>query len=103
MDDLRVPSYYVVSRKMPKDQIGPILNALSITPVYCSIVSDIHDAELALSFASHVLRCKTEGDSCVVALAVSAEHKLPVLVVGTADVLDAVYSDGRRHPVAATA
>lgn len=103
MDNLRVPSYYVVSRQLTKEQIGPVFNAFSITPVFCSIVNDVRDVELALSFSPQVMRCKTEEDSYSVAQAISAEQKQPVLVVGTADVLDAVYADGQRHPVGAQA
>lgn len=95
----KIPSYYIVSRKMGKDQIGPILNALNITPVYTAIISDIHDAELGLCFSAQVMRCQTEDSSCEVARAMSQEQRMPILVVGTADILDAVFIDGHKEQV----
>ena len=101
--DIKVPAYYVLNRKIDREHVGPILRALNITPVFSALISDVNDAALGLMFSPQVMRCTTEAASCEVALAMSAENNMPILVLGTADVLDAVYRDGSRHAVAASA
>jgi hypothetical protein len=103
MGEIQVPAFYVVSRKLKKEHAGPILRALSITPVVAAVISDVLDADLALSFSPQVFRRPTEADSCEFAMRLSVDNQIPVLVVGTADVLDAIYVDGTRAKVACDA
>jgi hypothetical protein len=99
MGEIQVPAFYVVNRLLKKEEAGPILQVLAITPVSSAIIHNILDADLALAFSPQVLRCATEEDSYRVALKFSQDSKMPVLVIGTAEVIDAVYSDGRRVKV----
>lgn len=101
--DINVPVYYILSRKLEKEQAGPILQALNITPVIAAVIHDVCDTDLALMFTTQLFRCKTESASCEIALTIAEEHSFPVLVVGTADLLDAVYRDGQRKAVIGTA
>jgi hypothetical protein len=101
--DIRIPAFYVLNRNMDREQAALVLQALRITPVFAALVSDIRDAQLAITFAPQVLRANTEEDAYKVALAISAEKQMPCLILGTANFLDAVYHDGQREQVAAQA
>jgi hypothetical protein len=102
MDDVVVPSYYVVSRKLEKEHAFAVIHALSITPCQCAVISDVLDASLALELSASVLRAATDKDALALAVLIAEDSKRPVLVVGEADFLDAVYGDGRREAVAKT-
>lgn len=101
--DLKIPAFYILSRKLSLDEVDPIMRALGITPVWCSIVSDPRDSELAISFAPQVLRSENDTVAIELARRISREQNQPVLVIGEADLLDAVYVafDGSftREPV----
>lgn len=101
-DSLHIPSYYVVSRHLPKEHASPILAALSITPIDCAIISDTHDAVLALELSPRVLRVSSEADALKLAHDLAADGQCVPLVVGEAPVLDAYFLDGHRESVACT-
>lgn len=103
MGEIVVPAFYIVNRLLKKEEAGPILQVLSITPISSAIIHDVLDADLALAFSPQVLRCATEEDSHQVAMKMSQDSKMPVLVVGTAEVIDAVYPGGRRVKVVCSA
>jgi len=103
MGDLRLPVYYVVNRTLPQELAVAILRALSYTPVHCAVISDVLDAEFALSLCTEVILAKSEADSVSVALAIQEQTTYPVLIIGTADVLDAVFVDGKREKVGSVA
>jgi hypothetical protein len=100
MDDVEVPSLYVVSRKLPSDEAYPVIHALSLTPVQAVVISDVHDASLALELCPSLLRAGSDEDALVVAAAMAKDMSRPVLVVGEANFLDAIYASGRREAVA---
>jgi hypothetical protein len=99
MDDVVVPSYYIVSAKLPSEEAWSVIHALSITPCECAIISDILDARLALELSPNVRIAATDKDALGLAVLMSEEMQRPVLVIGEADFLDAVMPDGGRHPV----
>jgi hypothetical protein len=102
MDDIVVPSFYVVNRTLPKEQAFMVIHALSITPVQCAIISDPLDCNLAIELSPSVVRAATDKDALALAALLAEDSKRPVLVVGEADFLDAVYKDGKREAIAKT-
>jgi len=100
MDDIEVPAFYVVNRSLPKEEAFVVATALRITPVQCAVISDVLDASLALELAPSVMRAETDKDALALALLLSRESQRPVLVIGEADFLDGIYSNGRREAVA---
>jgi hypothetical protein len=102
LEELTLPIYYVVNRNLPQDQAISVLNALSITPICCVITGNAQDVGLALSFASEItLLQRSSMDSAVqTAKQIGSTSPRPPLVVGEADILDAVFSDGHKEQVA---
>lgn len=104
MDDgFRVPLFYVMNRKLPEDEAAAVLRALSITPCQAAIVTDLLDTKLAFSVAPDVIHAINDEQALLLARKVVEEIRRPVLVIGVADFLDAVYSDGTREAVAKVA
>ncbi len=103
MESLRVPSYYVLRRLCSDEDIQHVLHALRITPIQAVIVSDILDADFAMKLSTAVLRVSSDPAAHEVAMKVSKDTGRPVLVIGDAKFLDAVYPDGTRGPIAASA
>jgi hypothetical protein len=100
MDDISVPVVYVVNRTIPREETFVVLQTLRITPCCCAVISNILDAELAIQLAPEVLRAETEEKAIELGKTVAANFKRAVLVVGQANFLDAIWSDGRREAVA---
>jgi hypothetical protein len=100
MDELVVPLYYVVNRYLPLEEAGAVMSALRITPVHAAIVSDHRDAQLGLQLAPHLMLAEDEKSACMFAAKLARESGRPLLVVGEADFLDAVYPDGKREALA---
>ena len=97
--DVAVPSYYIVSRTLNGDQAACVIGALNITPVSCAIISNPLDTELAFKLCNEVVRTNTPADALDIAKKIAAHNGRPPIVVGEADVLDAVYPDGRKATV----
>jgi hypothetical protein len=98
MDDLTLPAFYVVNRRLPREHASFIAAALKITPINIAIVSDVADVSLALEFCSSILRVADNELAMKTAMSISQTAR--PLVIGDADVLDAVYPDGKTEPVA---
>lgn len=98
--ELSLPIYYVVSRELPVEQAPFILKALSITPIVGVIISSVLDAQLAFSMADEVIRVHSDNEAHLLAQKLSKELNQPLLVVSEAGLLDAVFEDGKREPVA---
>jgi hypothetical protein len=94
---IAVPAAYVLNSKCSPEQTAVVIRTLAITPIHCAIVSDIHDVELARQFSELVFRCNTPEDAIANAVTIFKEVDMPVLVVGEAGLLDAVYVDGKRE------
>lgn len=106
MDDeatLKIPIYHVVSRALNGDQTAMVLSLLQIIPVFCVIISDIHDAEFALTLGNDLVRSKSPAEAILSAKEINSKtHRCP-LIVGEADFLDAYFADGTKVSVAAVA
>jgi len=100
LEELVMPTYYVVSRTLTNDQAVCVLDALKITPVFCSIISDPVDVSLALSLSNELIRTDSSEAAFSTARNIGSKSPRPPLVVGEADLLEAVYADGRREKVA---
>lgn len=100
MDDFVVPLYYVVSRKLPPEEAFIVLHCLSITPCQCAVISDVHDCKLAITLSNEIIRAATDEDAHLIAKDLSIKTKRPLMVIGEANFLDAVYPDGHREPIA---
>jgi len=93
------PLFYVMKRGLEDRFLDAIEDALSITPCQAVVISDTNDASTAMRYAPMVLR----ADDDVTALAVAREWALktgrPLLVIGAADFLEAVYPDGHTETI----
>lgn len=95
-EDVAVPLYYVVSRNVPISEADSVLHMLRITPAELAIFSDPLDGELAQCLSNSICFSpidKAEGFAAN--LATRAQR--PVLLLGVAEFIDAVYSDGHRE------
>ena len=94
-----VPSYYVLNRDLDPSHVVAVLDALDGHRHTTAIISRMTDAELALNISQTVIRADSDEDATNTATILSAEGALPVLVVGKADFLDAVFPDGQQSPM----
>lgn len=98
MDEFVLPAFYIVSRGLSVEHAGFVLAALDITPIQVVIISDPADVQLAFTICPSVLR--VDSDAAALETAKSISPTGTPLVIGQADVLDAVYPDGYKEPVA---
>lgn len=89
--DVKVPLFYVVSRRLPREEESAILEQLRITPIDEVVVSDVLDADLAFRLASNVSLVSSDAMARLFAADRARETKRPVLVIGEAESLEAVY------------
>jgi hypothetical protein len=98
-----VPLFYVVSRHLPIEQVEVVLRIMRITPCFLAVISRVQDAALGLSVAPDVANAASDEDALALAKKMAIEIERPVIVVGEADFLDAVWADGRRESLASHA
>jgi hypothetical protein len=93
------PLFYVMARGLGIELLDQIEAALSITPCQAVVISEYGDAEVAWKFAPMVMRAESE----LLALSLAREWAIrtgrPLLVIGKAELLDAVYKDGHVESV----
>lgn len=102
MKELPIPVYYVVSRNVSPETVGDIMHCLAITPVACSIITNVLDAQLALSLCDTLLMANSFETATLIASRIHDDTGMPSVVVGEADFIDAVYADGTREALATT-
>lgn len=91
---ITTPILYVLRRGLPQKQLDAVMDALSITPCVAVVISDLEDAKVAWNFAPMVMRAETELLALQVARHWAEKTQRPLLVIGKADFLDAIYFDG---------
>ena len=96
--EVRVPSYYVVNRKLNDKELGLALHALQITPIVGAIITDVHDHDIARQFTDEVFQV-SPTQAHEIAQRVAEDSKQPVLIIGEATVLDAYYTDGSKETI----
>lgn len=93
------PLFYVMARGLDIRYLDAIEAALSLTPCSAVVISRPQDAEEAWKFAPMVMRADDE----ILAIALAKEWAVrtgrPILVIGQAKFLDAVYRDGHIESV----
>ena len=94
-----IPQAYLLNRNSPPEQVEKVLAALSITPLYFVVISDMKDVPLAAQFGVEVLKARTEDEAIEIALGVCNEQQMPSLVISSLEGLTAVYADGRRESI----
>lgn len=94
------PLFYVMARGLDRKTLDAIEAALSLTPCQAVIVSDLRDAEIAWNFAPMVMRADSELLALSLARETATRTGRPLLVIGKAELLDAVYRDGHIESVA---
>jgi len=102
MENIQVPSYYVVKPKLSEAELDEVQRALSITPCPFSILytHDQSGYQTAMSLTREVTLVSSEASAHDLARRLAQETGYPVLIVGTADhLLDAVYMDGTKEKV----
>lgn len=93
------PLFYVMARGLDLPYLEAIEAALSLTPCSAVVVSRLQDAEIAWRYAPMVLRADDEILAIALAKEWAARTCRPILVIGQAKFLDAVYRDGHIESV----
>lgn len=91
MEDVAVPLFYVLNRRLPETEADAVMRALQLTPVFHAIVSNLLDTHLAFAFAPGVQHVNSDEDALLLAQKLAEDTGRPMLVIGEADFLDAVY------------
>ena len=94
-----IPQAYLLNHKASQEEIEKAITALSITPLYFVIVSDMKDVPLARQFGVEILKARTEDEAIEIAVNVFKENGMPSLVIGSGEGLIAIYADGRRESI----
>jgi hypothetical protein len=102
MEEPRIPNVYIIARMLNEAEQAYVHAALQITPCKCAIVANYDDLPVASMFcASGAICVESEPAALVIAAKLVNENIRPVLVIGSADVLDAIYDDGMRETLVA--
>jgi hypothetical protein len=103
--EIGTPAVYVLSRHIALDDTDDAVRMLGFTPLNKIFIHDDRDLALACVFlpAQEILKTRSQADSVELAQAVYAETGEPSLVVGDAELLDAIWPDGRREALCPTA
>lgn len=91
-EELRVPLYYIVDRNISREEEEAVAYNLRLTPPEIAFVSNVYDTDLAFRLAGSVSLMPSHDYACLVAAKIATEYKRPVLVIGEADNMEAVYS-----------
>lgn len=94
------PAYYVLGRNVR--DVDAIQAALRLTPVDTAIVYDALDFDFAASVFATIVRADTKHEQAAI-LEFCRKLARPIAILGDAEFLDAVYADGRRESLAASA
>lgn len=93
------PLFYVMKRGLDEKYVQAVQAALAITPCQAVVVSDLADAEVAWKFAPMVMRASDDFMALTVARHWATNTGRPLLVIGKADFLDAIYPDGHTEKI----
>ncbi len=94
-----IPQAYLLGSIASPEEIAQAITALSITPLYFAIVSDMKDVPLAVQFGVEVLKVPSEDEAIEFALFTFAQQEMPSLVISSTAGLTAVYEGGKRERV----
>jgi hypothetical protein len=98
VDDVEVPVCYIVNPALTGERIQQVSTYLGVTPVSCALISEATHLELAKQFATVILRVEPEAAQ-ETALQLWSEHGHRSLLVGEANLIAAVYQDGRKEEI----
>ena len=93
------PLFYVMKRGLPQKYLDAIADALCITPCQAVVISDLQDSHVAWNFAPMVMRADSDFMALTLAREWAQRTGRPLLVIGKAEFLDAVYRDGHTESV----
>ena len=96
---ITTPIFYVLGRDLPRQYVDAAEVALTLTPCAAVVISDLQDAKIAWAFAPMVLRADTDLLALQLARQWAVKTQRPLLVIGKAEFLDAVYFDGHTESV----
>jgi hypothetical protein len=101
MEDVQVPSYYILKHKPSEAELERVQRALCVTPCCLALLSvhDQEDYQAATSLACSVAWMDA-NKAHIFAQQLFQETGHPTLIIGDAELLDAVFSDGRKEKVA---
>jgi hypothetical protein len=95
-----VPLFYILSRNVTTEQEDAVRSAVRITPIYFGIITDPLDAPLAYRFATAVMTVANDAAARALAQQIfdTAEgHPNRSIIIGTANILTAVYPDREEN------
>lgn len=95
--EIEAPLFYVVKRGLSPEEIDAVRASLSITPCQAVFISKTEDHDLAWRFSDQVMMAVDEETALLLAKRWATDIGRPMLVVGTAALLDAVFADGKRE------
>lgn len=98
-----VPLFYILKRGLEPEYFEAAVAALSITPCQAAFISDAKDAGLAWKLVEQVITCDSDETALSLAKKWSTDIGRPMLVIGKAEFLDSVFSDGHREAITADA
>lgn len=93
------PLFYVMARGLEQKYLDAIGDALCMTPCQAVVISDLQDASIAWNFAPMVMRADSEFMALTLAREWATRTGRPLLVIGKAEFLDAIYKDGHTESV----
>lgn len=97
-----VPNWYRLSRNVTAMQEEAVHQAVLITPIYFSIVTNSLDAALALRFSTVVMTVADEAAAAVLAQytfdTAEGHPARSIIISGDVNILTAVYAD-REAPI----
>lgn len=83
-----------MARGLDEQTLDKIEGILAITPCQAVVISDLRDAGVAWRFAPMVMRADDEFMAITMAREWATRTGRPLLVIGKAELFDAVYKDG---------
>lgn len=97
-----VPQVYILNRNLDPEaaETNDIVRIIRITPIYCIVVLELVDLPFAQLIDESIVRI-TDPEPAAIEVAKEWAEQVgqPVLVLGTAEKLDAIYADGTREAI----
>jgi len=94
--NFEVPLFYIVRRGLSDEQVEAAQAALFLTPCQAAFISSAVDEDLAWKLSSQVVYGNIEA-----AKQWAEEIGRPMLFIGEAEFIDAVFPDGKREALVA--
>lgn len=92
--EVRVPLYYSVKRGLEPEDIKRVQSALALTPCHAAFIGSPLDHDYALNFTEQVICAENPENVDTLAKEWAERIGRPMLILGCAEILGAVYQNG---------